>query len=106
MAQDNNTNIDWPLLLKTLKADASLKAEEKAELEAATSHEDFKSKLLYGVYGTGLAYLISSYLKLGKTSQVLLSIAGFGLGRLVYDQMHRKDKSVTFNKEYRRYEVN
>lgn len=105
MDKDNNT-IDWPLLLKTLRADASLKAEEKAELEAAVNHEDFKSKLLYGVYGTGLAYLISRYLKLGKTSQVLLSMAGFGLGRLIYDQMHRKDNAVSFNKQYRRYEVN
>ncbi len=94
-------------LLMALRADPSLSAHERQQVEQMVSQPDFITKLMYGAFGASLAYIVSKYLKLSKTAQILLAVAGFGIGRLLLDASNKhSDKFSQYNNRIKLYEVN
>jgi len=94
-------------LTQAVQADPILSPSEKEKIHALLSQPDFLSKLMHGMFGASLVYLLTEYLKLGKTAQILLSIAGFGVGRLLLD-VHEKKKTdfANYNEKLKVYEIN
>lgn len=108
MADNEPIIISWADFKKAALSDHTLTPEERRALEAQMDHKDFQSKLLYGTYGAGLAYLVSKYMKLSDKSMLLMSGVGFGVGRLLADTILHRDKSKDFaqyNKKTNQYEV-
>ena len=66
--------------------DPGLLAHEKAHL-VALCREPEVANLLSGPAGATVGVMAAKYMKLGRTAQVLLGVAGFGLGRLLYDHL-------------------
>lgn len=101
--------IDSPIqhLLAALRADPSLNPQERKQVEHMVSQPDFTTKLMYGAFGASLAYIVAKYLKLSKSAQILLAIAGFGIGRLLLDASQKhKDKFVQYDNKIKQYEIN
>jgi hypothetical protein len=46
------------------------------------------SSLMYKGLGGTLGYLISKYFGMGTTGKVLSSVAGFGIGKVLYDKLN------------------
>jgi len=102
-------DIDLPELQRVIAADRALKEEEKAELKARlTNRDDVLKALSFGLAGATTTLLISKYLKLSKTAQVLLSIAGFGIGRALYNILLKNPGRDNFGKmnKHNQYEIN
>lgn len=97
----------WQDFKLAVMQDPHLNDEEKLQVNTVLEDKDAKRKILYGFYGAGLAYLISRYLSLTPPSQILLSAAGFGLGRLLVDSTGEpKNDFARYNTKLRQYEIN
>lgn len=99
--QDNHQQ-----LVNTINRDITLSASEKAFIYNKINDANFYDQLLHGVFGAGTTYAISKFLKLSPTSQVLLSVAGFGIGKYLLDKSRKYDKFIQYNSELGTYDIN
>jgi hypothetical protein len=103
-------NLNQQQILLAIQADPSLSPEERAHVMQVVNQVDFVTKLAAGSFGASLAYLLSKFMGLGRTAQVLLSIAGFGIGRLILDASTKPKQNsgrfATYNEKMKTYEVN
>ncbi len=84
-------------LLNAIKHDAGMDQASKEKLyKLINSNHSIIKNLLAGGAGAGLAELVGSYFKLTRTSQILLSTAGFGVGQIVLDMVNNKNKPITY----------
>lgn len=94
--------IDLHSLTEHISKDTTLKSSERASLLSALSEDKLRAGLLGGAAGL----LISKYLKLSKPSQVLLTLAGFGVGRALLRRMDREpDKFYIRDPKTKTYEI-
>jgi hypothetical protein len=94
-------------LVSAIKADPTLDDTDKKHVIAMVSEHDFITKLMYGAFGASLSYIVAKYLGLSKTAQVLLAIAGYGVGRLLLDaSKHKDNRFVQYNDKIKLYEIN
>ena len=77
-------------LMQLAQLDPGLSQSQLQQLSAAAEHPEVK-KLLSGAAGATIGVVASKYMQLGRTAQVLLALAGFGVGRLVYDLLSREE---------------
>lgn len=105
---DGKPKVNIGNLLTTIRADPTLSDEDKAKIMDLLSRQDYVNKLLNGALGAGLALLIARYMNLSKASQVLLAIAGFGVGKLILDseQGDPKKRFASYNRNIKMYELN
>ena len=89
-------DINLPELQRCIQADRDLKDQEKAELLTRLNEQDFLKLTAFGGLGAALGVMVARYLKLSRTTQVLLGLAGFGLGRVLYDRLIRNPKRDNF----------
>jgi hypothetical protein len=90
-------------LLKSVGVDPHLSYDDKEYLmEKFKSDRDFTNGLIGGAVG----FAISKFLKLSTTSQVLLSIAGFGIGKYLLDDARKHDKMMEYDDKTRTYKLN
>ena len=87
-------------VLREIKSDSSLDAEEKEELLKKAKSPGFIDSLMYGAGGASLAYMISQYLSLSPIAKTLLSAAGFGIGTLLLRRMHQENIDAQFGMKW------
>ena len=93
-------------LIPLISSDSGLSAQEKNQLSELLRGKDI-DKLLSGIAGSAVLAIASKYMKLGRTAQVLLGLAGFGLGRIVYDYVTKHHKHfANWNDQSKAYEIN
>ena len=92
-------------LVTMANADPGLSPQEKAHLSDFLRNKDV-SKFLSGAFGAVFSVLLAKYMKLGRTSQLLLGLAGFGIGRLLYDYLNKQHRQfATWNDKINAYEI-
>ena len=77
-------------LFKFIKEDHGLEAPKKKSLMEMLHSPEAVDHLLVGAAGAALAHAAASYAKVSKPGRVLLSLAGFGLGNIMYDTLKSK----------------
>jgi prolipoprotein diacylglyceryltransferase len=97
--------IDLQELIRSIRADNTLSKEHKDTIEDKLREPTFFNKLIYGGFGAALASAIAKYLELSKKARILVTIAGYGVGRMILNQVEKEDKFVTFNPKTNLYEI-
>jgi len=81
---DEHTNILHNLVQK----DHGLDKHQKHHLTTMLNSPEYVEHLLAGGTGTMLMHSIHHYSKLPRPVQTLLSLAGFGIGNIIYNEFH------------------
>jgi hypothetical protein len=71
------------------------KHKKKSLLTILNSPEAF-DHLLVGAAGAAVANAVAKYSELSKPAQTLMSLAGFGIGNIMYNTL-QKDRFATYN---------
>ena len=94
------------LLASFVSSDQGLNQQEKASLLDAIKRPEI-AKLLSGAAGAALGVVLAKYARLGRTAQILLGIAGYGAGRILYNYLinnpHRQ--VAPYNAKLKTYEL-
>lgn len=102
-------DIDLAELRRVINIDHELHAREREELLACIDEKDFMKRTAFGGLGAATGLLVAKFLKLSTTTQVLLSLAGFGIGRMLYDGLIKnphRDNFGKVNPRTNQYEIN
>lgn len=89
-------------LRDAIQRDPSLTPDQRDGLLGQLTGDQLGPLLLSG----GLGLLVARWLKLSPTAQVLLSLAGLGIGKLLLDQTRNQQPFSTFNPRTRLHEIN
>ena len=92
-------------LIRLANSDLGLSESAKQELVEKLHDDEFYDKLMHGTVGAGTGYIVSKFLNLSKRSQMLLSVAGFGVGTYLLDSAKKHDKFLKYNKQLKIYEI-
>lgn len=95
---------DKTTLEKLIHADPHLTPGEKQELTNKLHQQD--NSFLNGVAGAGVGFAVSRFLKLSKNAQILLTIAGYGIGKYLLDNDKKRAKLVEYNDKTKSYNLN
>lgn len=79
--------IDKRRLLESIHQDPTIQHTDKSHLLQVFSHPDGLATLAVAGSGALLANSISKYLNLDRTTQFLLSLAGFGIGSILVNKI-------------------
>lgn len=77
-------------LFKFIKEDHGLEPPKKKSLMEMLHSPEAVDHLLAGAAGAAIAHAAASYAKVSKPGRVLLSLAGFGLGNIMYNTLSEK----------------
>jgi hypothetical protein len=78
--------------------DHGIDLNKKNSLLTMLDSPEWVDHLLAGAAGAALSKATSSYLGMSKPAQTLMSLAGFGLGNIMYNQF-KENKFTTFDPE-------
>jgi len=78
-------------LISIIKSDHTLGQDDKNLLINKLQSPSEVSKLLAGISGASFALLLARFLHMGKTTQVIMTLAGFGIGRLLLERIEKPD---------------
>lgn len=92
-------------LRQAVTSDQGISVGQKESVLAALSDPNFTAELKSGAVGAALTYLVSKYLKVSPQTQILLSLAGFGIGKIIYDYKHNPGNFSKYNEKLRMYEI-
>ena len=81
---DDHANI----LSNLVDRDHGLDSHKKKHLTTMLNSPEYIEHLLAGTTGTMLMHSIHHYSNLPKPVQSLLSLAGFGIGNIIYNELH------------------
>ncbi len=99
-------NMSWPSareLAAYVANDAGLSIEQRAGLLEQLKQPGFLSSVFAGVAGASLLLVISRYLKLSPAVQVLLSMAGYGIGNLLLNAT--SNNMLKYDDKLKSYEI-
>lgn len=96
-------NLD--LLRQTVAKDQGITGSQKDSVLQSLADPEFVGEIRSGAVGAALMYLITKYLKLSPQTQLLLSIAGFGIGKIIYDYKHNPSNFASYNSKLKMYEI-
>jgi uncharacterized membrane protein len=91
-------------IISAVQSDYGLTNSQKEELMSDETKRKIQT-FLSGAGGAALALAVSKYLKLGKTSKVILSTLGFGAGVLLYKHYTSTNKFATYDEKTKRYQI-
>lgn len=74
-------------ILKYINEDAGLDQNKKRKLYSMLSSPEAMDYLLTGAAGAYIAHALASYTNMSKTSRILLSLAGYGIGNIIYNAL-------------------
>lgn len=97
--------LDPVTLRRIVTADQALSSSQRTETLNWLDDPAALQELRSGSIGAALSLLASKYLNLSSRNQLLLSIAGFGLGKIIYDYKQGQRKSSKWNKNLKMYEL-
>jgi hypothetical protein len=84
-------------MLHAVKKDQGLSEHKKESVLALLDNPEVFKRFASGGLGVALTRSLSSFQQLSKPAQILVSLAGFGLGRSIYDLMHTPEKFTIHN---------
>lgn len=90
-------------LVKIIHADPHIDPLDKRELTTAVTRDD---TWVNGVYGAGAAFAVTHFLGLSRNAQILLTIAGYGIGKYLLDNRKKGAKLLDYNEKTRTYNIN
>lgn len=99
-------DFDLESVREAVVRDQALKEPQRQTVLTALADPSFVAELKSGAVGAALMFLISRYLKMKPSNQLLLSIAGFGIGKIIYDHRTAPGKWSTYNTKTKMYEIN
>jgi hypothetical protein len=82
-----------------VRNDLSLLPQERASLLTVLNNPNAYEHLLVGGAGAALALTISKYYKMKPASQVLMSLAGFGIGSILLNALTPPPKHTNWNED-------
>lgn len=97
---------DAAKLRQVISKDQSLTPAQKEETHNWLEDPAVLAELRSGSMGAALTLLIGRFLKMKPRNQLLLSIAGFGIGKIIYDYKNDPKNFSSWNKQLRMYEIN
>lgn len=89
---DEHANILHNLVQK----DHGMDSHKKKHLTTMLNSPEYIEHLLAGTTGSMLMHSINHYSQLSSPVQTLLSLAGFGIGNIIYNELH-EDKFSEYN---------
>jgi hypothetical protein len=89
-------------LISAINKDPALSSSDKQSLIEKIREGTWFSDATVGA-AAGLA--ISKFLKLSTKSQILMTTAGFGIGKYLLDKSPKHDKFVEYNDKVRAYDI-
>lgn len=101
-----NRDFSLDTLKRAVSGDQSISPKQQETVLQMLRDPDFVSELKSGAIGAALSYLLSRYLDLKPETKILVSIAGFGVGKLIYDFGKDNKRFSTYNPETRMEEIN
>jgi len=84
------------MFTKFILGDHGLAHHKKQSLLAMLNSPEVIDHLLVGAAGAAIAKAVSSYAEMSKPAQTLMSLAGFGIGNIIYNTLH-SDTPATFD---------
>lgn len=89
-------------LVRLIVADPHLTQEEKKNLiQGIHTNQPWFSSLL----AAGLGLAVAKFLNLSSKAQILLTIAGYGIGKYLLDNSKKSDKLLQYNEKLKTYEL-
>jgi hypothetical protein len=92
-------------IIKAIQSDSGLSEPDKELLLSKLNDDKWFDKLMHGTTGASVGYLVSKFFGLSRKSQVLLTVAGFGIGRYLLDNIQKRDKFMQYNDKLKTYEI-
>lgn len=92
-------------LITIVMRDPVMTQQEKAEVIAKLNDHSFINHISRGVVGAGVGLIIAKFMGLSKSAQVLLSLAGFGIGKYLLDVSRKHDKFLQYNERLKVYDI-
>ncbi len=86
-------------LAKYIRADQGLNAQTRAHLLTIINTPDIAGHLLTGATGAAIALAVARWRKMSGSSQVLMGLAGFGLGNIILNKLSSQGKHTMWNPE-------
>jgi hypothetical protein len=96
---------DKTTLKQLIEADPHISEENKLDLIQKIDNGDEDSELLHGIEGAGAGLIAAKFLQLSRNSQILLTIAGYGIGKYLLDNSKNNDKVMQYNDKLKRYNL-
>lgn len=84
-------------LLKYVKHDHGLDQPKKKSLMTMLNSPEAFDHLFVGLTGMAVAKAVAHYSKMSKPAQTLLSLAGYGIGNIIYNTLN-ENKFTSYNK--------
>lgn len=81
---DDHVNV----LRNLVHKDHGLETHQKKHLTTMLNSPEYVEHFLAGATGTLLMRSVKQYAQLPKPAQTLLSLAGFGIGNIIYNELH------------------
>ena len=103
--QNFQKNITQNVLLTLVQQDFGLSPDERQMLTQALSQTDRYQKLMAGTSGALIANAAGKYMNLSKPAQILLSLAGFGIGSYLLKATRDSNNFVRYNDKMNAYEL-
>lgn len=96
---------DISRLRQSVNKDQSLTASQRQETLGWLNDPVVIQELRSGSIGAALSMVVGKFMNLNPKTQLLLSIAGFGIGKIIYDFKHNQKNFSSWNKQLRMYEI-
>jgi hypothetical protein len=84
------------VLSRLVKQDHGLENTKKRQLLLMLQSPDVLESILVGATGMMISSMIAKYTNMSQPAKTLLSLAGYGIGNMLYDML-KKNKFSTFN---------
>lgn len=81
---------DQARLLKVINQDKGLSMQKKNSLFTMLQSPEAFDNIMAGTAGLILTRMLSSYTNMSPTARTLLSLAGFGMGNIIYNAVHER----------------
>jgi hypothetical protein len=89
---------DPVLLSKFIQQDHGLDKHKKQSLLTMLDSPEWFDHLVVGAAGAALAKTVASYADMSPPAQTLMSLAGFGVGNIIYNNYHQ-NQFTEYNQE-------
>jgi hypothetical protein len=77
-------------LLKMINQDKGLNMQKKNSLLTMLQSPEAFDNIMAGAAGVILTRMLTSYTNMSPTARTLLSLAGFGIGNIIYNAVHER----------------
>lgn len=92
------THIQPQLISHYVQNDHGLAQHKKNSLLNVLNNPEWVDHLVVGAAGAAISKAVASYAEMSKPAQTLMSLAGFGVGNIIYNHLHER-KHTSYDPE-------